>query len=148
MGTGTFTGTPPSPPRDLRVRPAVSGIAPIPPPTAVGSLARFLPKGWRGMETRVTADRDGYAEAVLRQGKVEAKITILDGPRPFAKGRYEYARDATDGGDPLVRLHDNETSALVGGRFEVKILSDELDAVARSELLETLDLKALRTAAR
>jgi len=121
-----------------------ASTAPAASVVPAGALNRFFPKDGSGGYKRVfTADKEGYAEAKLQKdGKDVATISINDGLKPFAKAKFDEATEKLEG-FPIVKLGDNQTSALVKERFQVKVTSSSLDHETRKQILQSFDLKGL-----
>ena len=115
--------------------------------TATGTLNRFFPKDGEGSYKRVfAADKEGYAEAKLQKdGKDVAQLSISDAERlTTAKEKFDSATEKLEG-FPVVKIGNNQTSALVKSRFQVKVSSATLDHEARKAILTTFDLKGLNS---
>lgn len=124
---------------------AAANGAPTASAVAAGSLNRFFPKDGDGGYKRVfTADKEGYAEAKLQKdGKDVATISVADTAKtPDAKGKFDAATEKVEG-FPVVKVGNNQTSALVKERFQVKVSSPTIDHEARKAILSTFDLKGL-----
>ena len=115
------------------------------PKTETGSFNRFFPKDGVGGYSRVfTADKAGYAEAKLQKdGKDVATLTVADADEA-AKAKFTSATEKV-AGFPVVKLGNNQSTALVKDRFQVKVSSQTLDHEARKKILESFDLGGLGT---
>jgi hypothetical protein len=120
---------------------SVSPAAPLSPP---GALNRYFPAdGVDGFKRVFTADKEGYAEAKLsKDGKDVATLSINDGIKPFAKAKFDEATEKVEG-FPVAKFGENQTSALVKDRYQVKVTSQTLDHAARTKLLSKFDLKGM-----
>ena len=126
---------------------AQTATAPTASATATGSLNRYFPKDGDGGYKRVfTADKEGYAEAKLQKdGKDVATLTIADtNTAPEAREKFKSASEKLDA-FPLMKVGNNQSSALIKDRFQVKVSSPTLDHEARKAILATFDLKGLGT---
>ena len=115
------------------------------PKVDTGILNAFFPGDGEGGYKRVfTADRPGYAEAKLQKdGKDVATLTIADSAGDKAAvSKYETATEKVKD-CPVVKVGNNQSSALVKARFQVKVSSPTLDHEARKAILSTFDLKGL-----
>lgn len=129
-----------------------SAAASGPPPSASaapvvegGALNKYFPAESDGRKRVFTQEKPGFAEAKLQKdGKDVATLSISDTDgTPDAKKKFDEAKDKLAGKHPLVTVGKNQSSVLVGGRWQVKVSSQELDAPARSALLSTFDLEGL-----
>ncbi len=105
---------------------------------------KFFPAdGVDGLKRTFTAEKeDGFAEAKFEKAGVEARVAISDTvTNPDAVAKYAAATDKL--GDAPVMSSGMKTSALVKGRFQVSVMSQQLDAAARRALLEKADLAGL-----
>lgn len=113
------------------------------PKTETGSFNRFFPKDGTGGYTRIfTADKEGYAEAKLeKDGKEVARLTIADADAA-AKAKFGSATEKIAGA-PVVKFGNNQSTALVKDKYQVKVSSPTLDHEARKKILESFDLGGL-----
>jgi hypothetical protein len=121
--------------------PGASSLAPM----TTGFLTKFFPKDGDGGYKRVlSGEKQGYAEAKLeKDGKEVALVSITDATRlAYTKQRFETSTEKI-GDLPVLRVNDEETSALVNNRFYVKVYSTKLDHEARKAILASFDLKSL-----
>ncbi len=126
---------------------AQTATAPTASAAATGSLNRYFPKDGDGGYKRVfTADKEGYAEAKLQKdGKDVATLTIADtNTAPEAREKFKGASEKIEA-FPLMKVGNNQSSALIKDRFQVKVSSPTLDHEARKAILATFDLKGLGT---
>ena len=116
-------------------------------PVAAGSQlnAAFPPDGVDGHKRVFTQEKDGFAEAKLQKdGKDVATLSISDtNGTPDAKAKFDAATEKLEGKYPLVTVGKNQSSVLVGSRWQVKVSSPSLDAPARSALMSKFDLEGL-----
>jgi hypothetical protein len=107
-------------------------------------LNAFFPATGPNGATRVfTAEKDGYVEAKLqRPDGAELAMLSVSQASPDALTKFESASD-TVGGFPLVTLGNNQSSVLVGKKFQVKVSSKELNPADRKALLAQFDLQGL-----
>lgn len=132
LASAAASGTPPS----ASAAPVVSG----------STLNKFFPKDGEGGYARVfTQEKDGFVEAKLqKEGKDVATVSISDtNGTPDAKAKFDAAKDKLAGKYPLVTVGKNQSSALVGNRWQLKVSSQTLEAPARSVILTTFDLEGL-----
>ncbi len=116
-------------------------------PVAAGSTlnARFPADGTDGYKRVFTQEKDGFAEAKLQKdGKDVATLSISDtNGTPDARAKFDAASEKLEGKYPLVTVGKNQSSVLVGGRWQVKVSSQSLDADQRKNLLTKFDLEGL-----
>jgi hypothetical protein len=107
---------------------------------------RLFPAAAPGEELVFSQEKRGFSEARLkRSGELVALLAISDTTTaPEARDKFAAATNSLAGW-PLVEQGSQASAVLVGGRFQVKVISQGvgLDAQARHELLESFDLKAL-----
>jgi hypothetical protein len=130
-----------------------SAAASGPPPSAMAAPVvdgstlnkRFPADGTDGYKRVFTQEKDGFAEAKLQKdGKDIATLSISDtNGTPEAKAKFDAATEKLEGKYPLVTVGKNQSSVLVGGRWQVKVSSPTLDAAARSALMSKFDLEGL-----
>jgi hypothetical protein len=105
---------------------------------------KFFPAdGADGYARTFTAEKeDGFAEAKLTKGDVEARVAVSDTiSNPAAAAKYAGATEKVK--DAPVIASGMKTSALVNGRLQVTVMSQQLDAAGRKALLEQFDLAGL-----
>jgi hypothetical protein len=114
------------------------------PPVSGGSFNKFFPPESDGAKRVFSQEKNGYAEAKLQKdGKEIAMLSISDSSLDLmANDRFKSARDKLQG-YPVTTIGKNQTSALVGDRFQVKVSSQTLDDAARREWLGRFDLAGL-----
>lgn len=125
--------------------PGLRTAEPTLPPIPAGAFNKFFPKDGAGGNKRVfAADKEGFAEAKLQKdGKEIAVLAISDAQKlAFAKAKFGNATEKIDG-FPVTTVGNNQTSALVKDRYQVKVTSQTLDHEARKAILATFDLKGL-----
>ena len=111
----------------------------------VGTFNKFFPKDGDGGFKRIySADKENYAEAKLQKdGKEVAQLSISDTERlATARDKFDAATEKVEG-YPVLKVGNNQTTALVNKRFQVKVASPTLDHEARKAILATFDLKGL-----
>ncbi len=114
-------------------------------PIAAGTFNKFFPKDGEGGFKRIySADKENYAEAKLQKdGKEVAQLSISDTERlPAARDKFDAATEKVDG-FPVLKVGNNQTTALINKRYQVKVASPTLDHEARKTILATFDLKGL-----
>jgi hypothetical protein len=114
------------------------------PPVEGGAFNKFFPPESGGAKRTFTQEKNGYAEAKLQQdGKDVAVLSISDtNMNLMAKDRFKTVTEKVRG-YPVATVGKNQTSALVGDRFQVKVSSQTLDDAARREWLGRFDLSGL-----
>jgi hypothetical protein len=108
-------------------------------------LNAFFPAdGTDGYSRVFSQEKEGFVEAKLKKdGQEVATLSISDASGDeAAKGKFASASDKV-GDHPLVTVGNNQSAALVGGKFQVKVSSKTLDAEARKALLAKFDLAGL-----
>jgi len=108
----------------------------------------FFPEVGDGFERIYTQEKDGFAEAKLKQeGQDIAKFAISDTiSTPAAAQKFTDAND-TIAGYPAVTVGSKQTAILVNERFQVKVISvaDNFTADDRRDWLQKFDLTGLAT---
>ncbi|MEA5537266.1 hypothetical protein [Crocosphaera sp. XPORK-15E] len=111
-----------------------------------GSFNRFFPPSSAGYERVYTQEKKGFAEAKLKKdGKEMAMMAISDTlNNPSAATKFEKSSQKI-GGYPAVSQGSTATAILVGGRFQVKVLSRDpaFTESDRQAWLEKFDLNGL-----
>lgn len=106
----------------------------------------FFPEAQDGLERVYTQEKDGFAEAKLKQDGTEvAKLAITDTiSTPAAAQKFANATEIT-AGYPSMSIGSKQTAILVNGRFQVKVISvaDSFTADDRSAWLQKFDLNGL-----
>jgi hypothetical protein len=115
------------------------------PPKAGAALNKAFPAdGVDGVKRVFTMEKDGFSEAKLQKdGKDIATISVAD-TRTNDDAKKKFAESTEKVGDyPVVTVGKNQTSMLVGERYQVKVSSPTLDHEARKAWLTKFDLAAL-----
>ncbi|HEU4409754.1 MAG TPA: hypothetical protein VFS43_31165 [Polyangiaceae bacterium] len=114
------------------------------PPVAGGAFNKFFPPEAEGTKRVFSQEKTGYAEAKLQKdGKDVATLSISDTNNNLtARDRFKTAADKLRG-HPVTTVGKNQTTMLVGDRFQVKVSSPTLDDAARREWLGRFDLSGL-----
>lgn len=111
-----------------------------------GQFNKFFPGNADGYERVYTQEKDGFAEAKLKQdGNTLAMLSVSDtASNPSATDKYQASERAL-AGYPLVNVGSTATSLLVADRLQVKVLSRDTDFTAadREVWLEKFDLAGL-----
>lgn len=107
-------------------------------------LNAFFPAdGVDGFSRTFTQEKDGFVEAKLKKEGQEATLSISDAAGDeAAKSKFASAADKV-AGQPLVTVGKNQSAVLVGGKFQIKVSSQSLDADARKALLAKFDIDGL-----
>jgi hypothetical protein len=118
----------------------------LPKPEEGGSFNTFFPKSADGFETVASQEKTGFAEYKLKKdGKDLAMIAISDvANNPQAAEKFKTASKKI-GGFPAVDQGSMATAVLVGGRYQVKVLSraPEFTKANREEWLQKVNLAGL-----
>lgn len=107
---------------------------------------KFFPAdGADGFIRTFTAEKeDGFAEAKFNKDAVEARVAVSDTvSNPAAAAKYAAATEKV--GDVPLMASGMKSSVLVGGRLQVSVMSQQLDAAGRKALIEKFDLAGLAT---
>ncbi|TAF56963.1 MAG: hypothetical protein EAZ61_02445 [Oscillatoriales cyanobacterium] len=144
---GAKDTAPPSPtstistPSEIQKTEAVSAAA-----LPGSAFNAFFPATQNGFERVYTQEKDGFAEAKLKQdGSDVAKLAISDTiSTPAAAQKFANVSDAI-AGYPALSIGSQQTAILVNDRFQVKVISvaDSFTADDRSAWLQKFDLKGL-----
>jgi hypothetical protein len=106
----------------------------------------FFPEAQGGFERVYTQEKDGFAEAKLKQDGAEvAKLAISDTiSTPAAAQKFANVSE-TIAGYPSMSIGSKQTALLVNNRFQVKVISvaDSFTADDRSAWLQKFDLNGL-----
>jgi hypothetical protein len=107
---------------------------------------RFFPKPGNGFERVYTQEKKGFAEAKLKKdGKDMAMLSISDTSSiPAAAQKYAQSTEKI-AGFPTVEVGTTQTGVLVGGHYQVKVLSrnPSFDKGDRKEWIAKFDLQGL-----
>lgn len=118
----------------------------LPKPEEGGSFNKFFPKNEPGFEMIASQEKTGFAEYKLKKdGKDLAMIAISDvANNPQAADKFKTATKKI-GGFPAVDQGSTATALLVGGRYQVKVLSRSPDFTKanREQWLEKVNLAGL-----
>lgn len=118
----------------------------LPKPEEGGSFNKFFPKDVAGFEIIASQEKTGFAEYKLKKGgKDMAMIAISDvANNPQAADKFKSATKKI-GGFPAVDQGSTATALLVGGRYQVKVLSraPEFTKADREAWLEKVNLSGL-----
>ncbi|MEM8613614.1 MAG: hypothetical protein AAGF93_16445 [Cyanobacteria bacterium P01_H01_bin.105] len=111
-----------------------------------GQFNKFFPTTANGYERVYTQEKDGFAEAKLKQdGNTLAMLSVSDtASNPNATAKYQNSeRDLA--GYPLVEVGSTASSVLVANRLQIKVLSRDTDFTPadREAWLEKFDLAGL-----
>jgi hypothetical protein len=100
---------------------------------AGGKFNKFFPKAGAGYEVVYAQEKQGFAEAKLKQnGKVVAMLAISDiSSTPMAADKFKGSAEKISG-YPVASQGSAITAVLVNNRFQVKVLSKD-PAFAESE---------------
>lgn len=111
-----------------------------------GEFNKFFPGNGAGYERVYTQEKDGFAEAKLKQdGNTLAMLSVSDTiTNPNAITKYQNSERAL-AGYPLAEVGSTATSVLVADRLQVKVLSRDPDFTSadREAWLEKFDLTGL-----
>lgn len=111
-----------------------------------GNFNKFFPSNGGGYERVYTQEKDGFAEAKLKQdGNTLAMLSVSDtASNPSATSKYQNS-ERTLAGYPLAEVGSTATSLLVADRLQVKVLSRDPDFAStdREAWLEKFDLAGL-----
>jgi hypothetical protein len=93
-------------------------------PVSGGSFNKFFPSAGGGYQRVYTQEKQGFAEAKLKQGgKDVAVLSISDtASNPSAAQKFQRSSQKI-AGYPAVNQGSNGTAVLVGNRFQVKVQS-------------------------
>lgn len=115
-------------------------------PQKGSAFNKFLPGASGGYDTTFTQEKEGFAEVKLtKDGTEMAKISISDTANNLAAlSKFDGASDSV-GGFPVVSQGSKATAALVGDRYQVKVMSrdDSFTAADREAWLQKVDLQGL-----
>ncbi|TAE27175.1 MAG: hypothetical protein EAZ92_09775 [Candidatus Kapaibacterium sp.] len=118
----------------------------LPTPEEGGSFNKFFPKDVAGFDISASQEKTGFAEYKLKKdGKDMAMIAISDvANNPQAAEKFTSATKKI-GGFPAVDQGSTATALLVGGRYQVKVLSrsPEFGKADREAWLEKVNLAGL-----
>ncbi|MEM9267279.1 MAG: hypothetical protein AAGA46_17315 [Cyanobacteria bacterium P01_F01_bin.13] len=111
-----------------------------------GEFNKFFPSNGNGYERVYTQEKDGFAEAKLKQdGNTLAMLSVSDTiTNPNAATKYQNSERVL-AGYPLAEVGSTATSVLVADRLQVKVLSRDTDFLPadREAWLEKFDLNGL-----
>ena len=131
---------------DAATQRTTSATASATAPVAEGSNfnAAFPKDGDDGYKRVFTQEKDGFAEAKLQKdGKDVATLSVADtNANAEAKTKFADAKEKL-GDSPMMTVGKNQTTVLVGGRWQVKVSSQTLDHEARKAILGKFDLGKL-----
>lgn len=106
---------------------------------------KFFPKP-AGFERVYTQEKKGFAEAKLKKdGKDVAMLSISDtSSLPAAAAKYQNATEKI-AGYPAMTMGNTQTGVLVGGKYQVKVLSRDpaFTEKDREAIISQFDLKGL-----
>lgn len=118
----------------------------LPKPEEGGSFNKFFPKNEEGFDIVASQEKTGFAEYKLKKdGKDLAMIAISDvANNPQAADKFK-SSSKTIGGFPAVDQGSTATALLVGGRYQVKVLSraPEFTKADREAWLKKVNLQGL-----
>jgi hypothetical protein len=102
------------------------------------------PEGHEGTRRVFTQEKPGYAEAdYQRDGLTLCTVSVSDThDNPVAREKFAAATERV-GGNPVVDVGANSTSALVADRYQVRVSSTTLGPAERRAWLQAADLSAL-----
>ena len=107
---------------------------------------QFFPPDGEGYSRVYTQEKDGFAEAKLKQnGEELAMLSVSDtAANPTAAEKYRRG-SLTIAGFPAAEIGSTATGVLVGDRLQVKVLSrsDDFTAEDRQAWLQKFDLVGL-----
>jgi len=132
--------------RSPKPSPSVSP-SPINKKAVSGSkLNQFFPKASGGYSLVFQQEKKGFAEAKLKKsGQDLAMLSINDvANNPSAAAKFKNSSDQIEG-YPSVKVGQNQTSVLVGDRFQVKArsLADNFSTSDRQDWIEKFNLLGL-----
>jgi len=115
------------------------------PKAAEGAtLNKFFPEATDGWKRTFEQEKEGFAQAKFSKDTDEATLSVSDlAQNEEARKKFSDASEKI-GDDPLTTVGKNQTTALVAGRWQIKVSSQQLDHPARRALLEKFDLAGLR----
>ena len=123
-----------------------SGQAVAKEATQGSNFNRFFPAASDGFERVYTQEKKGFAEAKLKKGgKDVAMLSISDTlSTPSAAAKYQNSTTQI-AGYPAVEIGNTQTGVLVGGRYQVKVISraPSFTASDRKAWMERFNFKAL-----
>jgi hypothetical protein len=105
---------------------------------------KFFPSDGNGYERVFTAEKKGYAEAILKKdGQEVAKLAISDTiSDPTVADKFKGSSDKISG-YPAAKQGKTKTSILVGDRYQVTITSKTLSESDRKEIFSQFNLSGL-----
>ncbi len=120
-----------------------SATAPATPPAAkpeTGSFNAFFPAdGTEGLKRVFIADKPGYAEASYGDDFLSVSVTVAD---DAAKKKFADAKE-TIKNFPVTTFGKNQTIALAGGKYQVKVTSKRAEDAERRKWLSRIDLAGI-----
>ncbi len=123
-----------------------SGQAVAKEATQGSNFNRFFPAASDGFERVYTQEKKGFAEAKLKKGgKDVAMLSISDTlSTPSAAAKYQNSTTQI-AGYPAVEIGNTQTGVLVGGRYQVKVISRDPSFTAsdRKAWMERFNFKDL-----
>lgn len=150
--SGSITGQAPQPPSttivDQSSKPAPSvSASPISQKAVSGSkLNQFFPKAGSDYSLVFQQEKKGFAEAKLKKsGKDLAMLSINDvANNPSAVAKFKDSSDDIEG-YPSVMVGKNQTSVLVGDRYQVKArsIAEDFSTSDREDWIEKFNLSGL-----
>ena len=147
FGATACTPKPPSPFEQAQQQSTERGAkAVVKESTQGGAFNRFFPTASGEYERVFTQEKQGFAEAKLKQnGKEVAMMAIADvRNNPSATAKFEQSTQKL-AGFPLVQQGSTATAVLVGDRYQVKVLSRSptFTAADRETWLKQFNLQGL-----
>lgn len=134
--------------KDRSPKPAPSvNSSPINQKSVSGAkLNKFFPSASSGYNIVFQQEKKGFAEAKLKKsGQDLAMLSINDvANNPSAVAKFKNSSDEIDG-YPSVEVGKNQTSVLVGDRYQVKArsLADDFSPSDREDWIEKFNLSGL-----
>jgi hypothetical protein len=137
------TGTTPSKPTATST--ATAPAKDEPKPVEAGVLNKYFPAdGVDGAKRTFKADKPGYAEAkYVTADKKELTLTINDlAGKADERGKFKSATDKISG-NPVKTFGKNKSQMLVNDRFQVDVMSMQVDEAGRKPWLSKFNLSGL-----
>lgn len=122
-----------------------------PKPVDGAKFNKFFPdKDFKGTKRTFTQEKTGFAEAKFtKDGKDWVTVSISDtANNPSARDKFEEKAKDEVKGYPMMHRGKNSTMVLVKDRFQVKVMSKELDKDKRVKWLKEVDLDGLKKLAK
>ncbi len=114
--------------------------------TSGGQFNQFFPEGGGGYDRVFTQEKDGFAQASLKQDGAEVALLSISDTTGNPQAAQKFAQSSSNiGGYPSVQVGSTQTAILVGDRYQVKVVSkdDSFTDGDRQAWLEKFDLSGL-----